>query len=107
MQAGSLNAKGFSSSIDNKVLPHFEHITHAGIYNENFYEVGPKTTKLLDIYYGLGVSNCDLVDLPKRNFFLSLFLKSSKDGEKRTVPINAALTLDVSGSMGGQIKYDG
>ena len=38
-------------------------------------------------------------DIPKRNYFLSLFLKSNTDGQKRTRNINAVVCLDVSGSM--------
>jgi uncharacterized protein with von Willebrand factor type A (vWA) domain len=34
-----------------------------------------------------------------------MFLKSSKDGEKRTNPINVVVCLDVSGSMSGPLKY--
>lgn len=53
----------------------------------------------------MGISNCDLYDLPKRNYFLSLFMKSNTDGQKRTRPINAIVCLDVSGSMNSLLKY--
>lgn len=59
----------------------------------------------MEIHHGLGVSNCDLQDFPLRNYFLSLFVKSSKDGQPRTKPINLVIALDVSGSMDGTLKY--
>lgn len=39
---GALNATGFSHAIDNKMLPSYQHITHAGTYNEHFFNVGHK-----------------------------------------------------------------
>jgi hypothetical protein len=59
----------------------------------------------MEIHHGLGISNCDLYDLPKRNYFLSLFNKSNMDGQKRTRPINVVVCLDVSGSMNRLLKY--
>ena len=103
--SGALNASGFSQSIKSKRLPHYSHITHNGIFNENFFYVGDQTPKLLDIHHGLGISNCDLYDLPKRNYFLSLFMKSNTDGVKRTRPINVVLCLDTSGSMNSLLNY--
>jgi hypothetical protein len=103
--AGALNAKGFSQSIEAKQLPDYNHITHSGIFNENYFQVGDRAQRLLEIHHGLGVSNCDLHDLPPRNYFLSLFLKSSTDGQARTKPLNVVVALDVSGSMDGPLKY--
>lgn len=34
-------------------------------------------------------------------------MKSSADGEKRIRPINVCFGLDISGSMGGPLTYDG
>jgi hypothetical protein len=51
------------------------------------------------------VSNCDLYDLPNRNYFISLFLKSSTDGEKRKRFLNIVVALDVSGSMDGPLTH--
>jgi hypothetical protein len=103
--SGALNASGFSQSVKSRRLPHYFHITHNGIFNENFFNVGEQTKKILDIHHGLGISNCDLYDLPKRNYFLSLFMKSNTDGVKRTRPINAVVCLDTSGSMNSLLKY--
>lgn len=36
---------------------------------------------------------------------MSLFLKSSTDGQVRTRPLNMVIVLDVSGSMDGALKY--
>ena len=102
---GALNAQGFSQAISSNQLPEYTHITHSGIFNENFFEVGDKAKSLLEIHHGLAISNCDLYDLPNRNYFLSLFVKSSTDGEKRTNPLNLVIALDVSGSMDGPLKY--
>lgn len=41
-----------------------------------------------------------------RNYFISLFMKSSTDGEARTRPLNLVIALDVSGSMEGPLKYE-
>ena len=103
---GSLNTSGFDYAVQSGQLPHYQHITHAGTFNEQFFDIGEKSKKLLDLHYGLGVSNCDLYDMPKRNFFLSLFLKSSTDGEARTRKINSCIALDISGSMNSPLKYD-
>jgi len=40
--SGALNASGFSNSIAQNRLPNFKHITHNGIFNENFFCVGQK-----------------------------------------------------------------
>ncbi len=79
-QSGALNASGFTESIKQKRLPHYTHITHNGIFNENYFSVGQKATSLMQLHYGIGVSNCHIAELPKKNYFLSLFLKSSTDG---------------------------
>jgi hypothetical protein len=34
---GALNTTGFSHSIKNNQLPSYQHITHAGTYNEQFF----------------------------------------------------------------------
>ncbi len=60
----------------------------------------------MELHYGIAVSNCDLADMSNRNYFISLFNKSSKDGEKRITPLNVVLSLDVSGSMNGGLKYE-
>ena len=44
--------------------------------------------------------------MDNRNYFLSLFVKSSTDGKERTQPLNVAIALDVSGSMDGVLKYN-
>jgi len=68
--------------------------------------VGARTDKLLDLYYGYSVYRSPLQTKPEdiANRFLGVFLKSSKDGQQRTVPIHAVLVLDISGSMGGQLS---
>lgn len=102
--SGALNARGFSEAIQENVLPDYNHITHSGIFNENYFSVGERAKTLLEIHHGLAVSNCDLYDMASRNYFLSLFLKSSTDGQKRTRPLNVVIALDVSGSMNGVLK---
>lgn len=86
-------------------LPSYHHITHSGIFNENYFDVGNQAKKLLEIHHGLAVSNCDLYDMPNRSYFISLFLKSSTDGEKRKTPLNIVVALDVSWSMDGVLKH--
>lgn len=61
---GALNTAGFSHAIQNNVLPSHQHITHAGTYNEHFFEVGHKAKELLELHYSVGVSNCHLFGLP-------------------------------------------
>ena len=78
--AGPLNTSGFDQSIKEGRLPEYTHITHSGIFNQKFFEIGPKTKDLLDLHIGLGVSNSDLYDMDERNYFVSMFLKSSEDG---------------------------
>lgn len=34
---GALNAQGFSQAISSNQLPEHTHITHSGIFNENFF----------------------------------------------------------------------
>lgn len=103
-QSGALNTSGFTHSIQQGMLPSYQHLTHAGTYNEHFFEVGHKAKDLIDLHTSVGVSNCNLFGLPKRNFFLSLFLKSVKDGQPRTRNINACIALDISGSMNSQLS---
>lgn len=67
--------------------------------------MGDRAESLLEIHHGLGISNCDLYDIAARNYFLSLFMKSSTDGQKRTRPLNVVVSLDVSGSMDGALSY--
>lgn len=45
--SGALNARGFSESIKQKRLPHHDHLTYNGIFNENFFEVGDRAKDLL------------------------------------------------------------
>lgn len=45
--SGAMNISGFSESIKQKRLPHYEHITFNGIFNENFFEVGDRAKDLL------------------------------------------------------------
>ena len=78
--AGAMNNAGWSNSIQTGILPPYNHITHPGAINETFFEVGDKAKNLMELHYGLGISNCDLADMPNRNFFISLFNKSNRDG---------------------------
>lgn len=108
-QAGALNAKGFYSAVAGGLLPKSEHITYPGSFNEEYYQVGARTDKLLDLYCGYSVSYSPLRAKSEEaattsNRFLGLFLKSSKDGCQRTVPIHAVMVLDISGSMGGTLN---
>jgi hypothetical protein len=73
--------------------------------NENYFSVGERAKELLEIHNGSAVSNCDLYDMDNRNYFISLFLKSSTDGQVRTRPLNLVIALDVSGSMEGPLKH--
>lgn len=99
--SGAMNSKGFSQAIKSHRLPDYNHLTHSGVINENYFSIGERATMLLDIHSGTAISNCDLYDMDSRNHFISLFLKSSTDGQKRTRALNTVITLDVSGSMGG------
>jgi|JI9StandDraft_2_1071091.scaffolds.fasta_scaffold538051_1 hypothetical protein len=105
-QSGALNSKGFSSAIGSGFIPSSDHLTYAGAFNEEYFRVGQKTHKLLDLYHGYSVSHSPLQTNPEdtANRFFGLFLKSSKDGQQRTSPIHAVIVLDISGSMGGQLS---
>ena len=35
--SGALNAQGYTQAIQSKQIPDFTHITHSGIFNENFF----------------------------------------------------------------------
>ena len=35
--SGALNARGFTESIQSKQLPNYNHLTHSGIFNENYF----------------------------------------------------------------------
>lgn len=45
--AGALNAQGFSQSLESNQLPDYNHITHSGIFNENYFQVGDRAKHLL------------------------------------------------------------
>lgn len=47
--SGALNATGFAESIRSKQLPSHTHITHNGIYNEQYFSIGPRAHKLLQL----------------------------------------------------------
>lgn len=99
--SGAMNVQGFTQAVKSHQLPDYHHLTYLGVINENYFSIGEKVTKLLDIQCGTAISNCDLYDMDSRNHFISLFLKSSTDGAKRTRALNMVVALDVSGSMGG------
>jgi hypothetical protein len=99
--SGAMNSQGFTQAIHSQQLPDYHHLTHSGVINENYFSIGDRATKLLDIHSGTAISNCDLYDMDNRNHFISLFLKSSTDGQVRTRPLNLVVSLDVSGSMNG------
>jgi hypothetical protein len=40
--SGALNAQGFTQAINSKQLPDYNHITHSGVFNEHFFEVGDR-----------------------------------------------------------------
>lgn len=46
-QGGALNTSGFTEAIRQKRIPSYQHITHAGTYNEHYFEVGHKAKDLL------------------------------------------------------------
>ena len=52
MSCGPLNSKGFSSSLEQGVLPSPDHITYAGVFNEIQFDVGAKTKKVADLHLG-------------------------------------------------------
>lgn len=105
--SGAMNAQGFSQAIQAQQLPTHTHLTHSGVFNENYFSIGDRATKLLEIHHGQAVSNCDLYDMDSRNYFVSLFMKSSADGQPRSRKLNVVIALDVSGSMDGSLKYEG
>jgi hypothetical protein len=103
--SGAMNSQGFTQAIKSQRLPDYHHLTHSGVFNENYFSIGERAAKLLDIHSETAISNCDLYDMDNRNHFISLFLKSSTDGQKRTRALNLVVALDVSGSMDGSLKH--
>lgn len=37
MASGALNAQGYTQSLKSNQLPDYNHITHSGIFNENYF----------------------------------------------------------------------
>ena len=58
----------------------------------------------MNIHHGTAATISNLFSNDPHNYFISLFLKSSKDGEKRDRSLNIVIALDVSGSMGGRLS---
>jgi hypothetical protein len=95
---GAVNSRGFSSSIESGRLPNENHLTFEGVFNELKFDVGKKTSKIVDLHFGYAryQSICD----PDRNDFLALFVKGESDGKDRdSRRLNSIICLDISGSM--------
>jgi hypothetical protein len=74
---GAVNTRGFSSCVSTGVLPPDSHITYEGIFNELKFDIGPKTSKIIDCHFGYARYQFSesLYD-PNMNDYLCLFLKS-------------------------------
>lgn len=99
--AAAMNTKGFESAVRKGVIPSVDHITYPGAFNEQYFRVGVRTDKELDLAIGVSACNTPIDSnyLGTKNQFLSLFLKSCRDGRPRVRPIHAVLVLDISASM--------
>ena len=107
----SFNTKGFSSAVQSNSihLPDETHLTYDGCFNELKYSIGPKAKKPMELHIGYArAQNQDSIFDPEINDYLTIFTKGSKDGEDRDERIlNAAIILDISGSMGGGLSSKG
>ena len=76
----------------------FAKITYDGLFNENYFQIKSKETKL--------PLNLEILNSRTRNpfnnrkeYFIGLIFKSKYDGEKINEPIDLSIALDISGSM--------
>lgn len=105
---GARNTRGFSASVSSGHLPDLTHLTYEGVFNEIKFDVGKKTDKIVDLHLGYSRYQFNKSHFDNKvNDYLALFLKSSRDGADRDdTPINALISLDISGSMGGGLGED-
>jgi hypothetical protein len=49
---GSLNTKGFTSCLENNIIPEADHLTYEGSFNELKFSIGKKAQKPMELYLG-------------------------------------------------------
>ena len=88
-----------------KNIPSSTTVTYGGLFDENYFPLNSKETKAL---FNLEISNASVISplTNKREYYLSVLLKSKYDGGGLREPIDIGLSIDVSGSMEGEsIEY--
>lgn len=105
----ALNTKGFSSSLENHVIPESDHLTYEGSFNELKFSIGKKAQKPMELYLGYArAQNSESLWDKEVNDYLTIFTKGAKDGEDRDDRVlNAVIILDISGSMGSGLTARG
>lgn len=91
---------GFTDAVRGGYLPNEETITYCGVFSENRFSTGPKEREM----------TCN-VEIECGQYgdesYMGLYLKSKCDGEPRgPKPIDVAILLDTSGSMGNTVGGD-
>ena len=74
-------------------------ISYDGIFNENYFKISSKETKLL---LNMELSKAKIENIFNKNeneYYIGLICKSKYDGEEINEPLDLSIALDISGSM--------
>jgi hypothetical protein len=74
-------------------------ISYDGIFNENYFKISSKETKLL---LNMELSKAKIENIFNNNeneYYIGLICKSKYDGEEINEPLDLSIALDISGSM--------
>jgi uncharacterized protein YegL len=104
MMCCSIGSRGaLLSSYSKKEIPSSTTLTYEGLFSENFFKINQKEKNLLN---NLEISSANIIN-PLNNekeTWIGLLTKSKYDGIGIREPIDICLLIDISGSMGMNIK---
>ena len=97
-----MNYNNFSNNKPEPSQLFFENlskISYDGIFNENYFKISSKETKLL---LNMELSKAKIENIFNKNekeYYIGLICKSKYDGEEINEPLDLSIALDISGSM--------
>ena len=95
-----MNYNNFSNNKPKPSQLFFENlskISYDGIFNENYFKISSKETKLL---LNMELSKAKIENIFNKNeneYYIGLICKSKYDGEEINEPLDLSIALDISG----------